>query len=111
MFITLQQNFKNQLLQQHSVRGCPKELLNTCPKDGLLTWLVYSITRCKHFNAFIVEKLLMQILELLETGDRVKGKVLWYENQIKDNFEKTRGDISNMYVSEVLQFFEPLKKP
>ena len=53
----------------------------------------------------------MQILELLETCDRVKGKVLWYENQIKDNFEKTRGDISNMYVSEVLQFFEPLKKP
>ena len=53
----------------------------------------------------------MQILELFETGDSVKGKVLWYENQINKNFNKTRGDFLNMYGGEALQFFEPLKKP
>ena len=49
----------------------------------------------KHFNAYIAEKLpfFMQILELFKTGDSVKGKVLWYENQINKNFNKTRGDI------------------
>ena len=67
----------------------------------------------KYFNAYIVEKLpfLMQILELFETGDSVKGKILWYENQINKNFNKARSDILNMYGSEVLQFFEPLNKP
>ena len=66
----------------------------------------------KHFNAYIVEKLpfLMQILELFETGDSVKGKMLSYENQINKNVNKTRGDIFNMYGSEALQFFEPLKR-
>ena len=51
----------------------------------------------------------MQILELFETGDSVKGKLLWYENQINKNFNKTRSDILNMYGIEALQFFEPLK--
>ena len=66
----------------------------------------------KHFNAYIVEKIrfLMQILKLFKTGDSVKAKVLWYENQINKNFNKTRGDILNMYGSEALQFFEPLKR-
>ena len=54
-----------------------KELLNTCPRDDPLTWLVYSMALIKHFNGYIVEKLpfLMQILELFETGESVKGKV------------------------------------
>ena len=52
----------------------------------------------------------MQVLELFETGDSVKGKILWYENQINKNFNKTRGDILNMYGSEALQFLELLKK-
>ena len=66
----------------------------------------------KHLNAYIVEKLpfLMQIFELFETGDSVKGKVLWYENEINKNFNKTKGDILNMYGNEALQFFEPLKR-
>ena len=64
----------------------------------------------KHFNAYIAEKLpfFMQILELFKTGDSVKGKVLWYENQINKNFNKTRGNTLNMYGSEALQLFEPL---
>ena len=66
----------------------------------------------KHFNAYIVEKLLFlrQILKLFETGDSVKGKVLSHENQINKNYNKTRGDILDMYGSEALQFFEPLKR-
>ena len=52
----------------------------------------------------------MQILELFETGDSVERKVLWYENQINKNFNKTRDDILNMYGSEGLQFFESLKR-
>ena len=68
------------------------------------------MTLIKHFNAYIVEKLpfLMQILKLFETGDNVKGKVVWYENQINKNFNKTKSDILNVYGSETLQFFEPL---
>ena len=56
----------------------------------------------KHFNVYIVEKhpFLIQILKLYETCDSVKGKVLWYENQINKNFNKTRGDILNVYGSE-----------
>ena len=54
----------------------------------------------KHLNAYIVEKIpfLMQILELFETGDSVSGKVFWYENQINKKFNKTRGDILNIYM-------------
>ena len=52
----------------------------------------------------------MQILELFETGGSAERKVLWYENQINKNFNKTRDDILNMYGSEGLQFFEPLKR-
>ena len=54
-----------------------KELVNTCPIDGRLTWLVYSMVLIKHFNAYIVKKypFLMKIFELFETGDSVKGKV------------------------------------
>ena len=52
----------------------------------------------------------MQILKLFETGASVKGKVLWYENQINKNFNKTRGDILNMYGSDALHLFEPLKR-
>ena len=52
----------------------------------------------------------MQILKLFETGDSVKGKVLWYENQINKNFNKTKSGILNMYSSEALHFFEPLKR-
>ena len=36
--------------------------------------------------------------------------MLWYENQINKNFNKTRGDILNMYGSEALQIFEPLNR-
>ena len=66
----------------------------------------------KHFNAYIAEKLpfFMQILELFKTGDSVKGKVLWYENQINKNFNKTRGNALNMYGSGAFQLFEPLKR-
>ena len=66
----------------------------------------------KHFNVYIVEKLLflMQILKSFETVDSVKGKVLWCENQVKKIFNQTRGDILNVYDSQVLQFFEPLKR-
>ena len=58
-----------------------KELVNTWPIDGTLTRVLYFMALIKHFNAYIVEGLpfLMQILELLETGDSVKEKVLWYE--------------------------------
>ena len=89
-----------------------KELVNTCSINGPLTWLVYSMALGKHFNVYIVEKppFLMQIFELFETGDSVKGKVLWYENQINKNFNKTKGGILNMYSSEALHFFEPLKR-
>ena len=52
----------------------------------------------------------MQILELFETGGSAERKVLWYENQINKNFNKTRDDILNMYGSEGLQFFESLKR-
>ena len=56
----------------------------------------------KHFNAYIVENLpfLMQILGLFKTGDSVKEKVLWYENQTNKNCNKTRGDFLNMYGNE-----------
>ena len=56
----------------------------------------------KHFNAYIVKKrpFVMQILELFQNSDSVKGKVLWYEHQISKNFNKPRGDILNMYGSE-----------
>ena len=68
-----------------------KEFVNTCPVDGPLTWLVYSMALIKHFNAYIVEKLqfLMHILKSFETGDSVKGKLWWYENQINKIFNKT----------------------
>ena len=52
----------------------------------------------------------MQILKLFETDDSVKGKVLWYENQINKSFNKTRGNILYMYGSEALQIFKPLKR-
>ena len=35
---------------------------------------------------------------------------MWYENQINKDFSKTRGDILNIYGSEAIQFFEPLKR-
>ena len=89
-----------------------KELVNTCSLDGRLTWLVHSMALIKHFNTYNVDQLpfLMQSLELFETGDRVKRKILWYENQINKKFNKTRGDILNMYGSEALQFLELLKR-
>ena len=89
-----------------------KKLVNTCPIDGSLTWLIYSMALIKHFNVYIVEKLLflMQMLKLFETGDSAEGKVLWYENQIKKNFYEAKRDILNMYGSEALQFFENQKR-
>ena len=55
----------------------------------------------EHFNAYVVQKLpfLMQISELFQTVGSAKRKVLCYENQINKNFNKTRGDILNMYGS------------
>ena len=38
------------------------------------------------------------------------GKMLRYENEINKNFNKTRKNILNMYGSEALQFFDPLKR-
>ena len=53
---------------------------------------------------------MLKILEAFQAGNSVKGKLLWYESQLKKNFDKTRTNILNMYGSEALQFFEPLGK-
>ena len=50
------------------------------PYRWLIYVLVYSMVIIKNFNIYIVEKLpfLIQLLESFETGDSIKGKVLWY---------------------------------
>ena len=92
-----------------SIAGSSREFVNTCPVDGPLTWLVYSMALVEGFSHYILEKLpiMLKIFESFQAGNSVKGKMLWYESQLKKNFDKTRTNILNMYGSEALQFFEP----
>ena len=92
-----------------SIAGSSREFVNTCPVDGPLTWLVYSMALVEGFSHNILEKLpvILKISESFQAGNSVKGKMLWYEIQLKKNFDKTRINILNIYGKEALQFFEP----
>ena len=48
---------------------------------------------------------MLKIFEAFQAGNCVKGKMLWYESQLKKNFDKTRTNKLNMYGSEALQVF------
>ena len=68
-----------------SIAGSSKEFVNTYPVDGSLTWLVYSMTLVEGFSHYILEKLpiMLKIFESFQAGNSVKGKMLWYESQLK----------------------------
>ena len=68
-----------------SIAGSSREFVNTCPVDGPLTWLVYSMVLAKGFSHYILEKLpiALRIFESFQAGNSVKGKMLWYESQLK----------------------------
>ena len=87
-----------------SIAGSSREFVNTCPVDGPLTWLVYSMAFAEGFRHYILEKLpiMFKIFESFQAGNSVKGKMLWYESQLKKSFDKTRTNILNMYGSEAL---------
>ena len=84
-----------------SIAGSSREFVNMCPVDCPLTWLVYSMALIEGFSHYIIEKLpiLLKIFGSFQPGNNVKGKMLWYESQLK-NFDKTRTNILNMYRSE-----------
>ena len=68
-----------------SIAGSSREFVNTCPVDGPLTWLVYSMALAKGFSHYILEKLpiMLKIFDSFQAGNSVKGKMLWYESQLK----------------------------
>ena len=68
-----------------SIAGSSREFVNTCPVDSSLTWLVYSMALGESFSHYILEKLpiMLKIFESFHAGNSVKGKMLWYENQLK----------------------------
>ena len=81
-----------------STAGSSREFVNTCPVDGPLTWLVYSMALAEGFSHYVLEKLpiMLKLFEAFQAGNSVKGKMLWYESQLKKNFDKTRTNILNM---------------
>ena len=68
-----------------SIAGSSREFVNKCPVDGPLTWLVYSMAIAEDFSHYILEKLpiMLKIFESFQAGNSVKGKMLWYESQLK----------------------------
>ena len=68
-----------------SIAGSSREFVNTCPVDGPLTWLVYSMALVEGFSHYILEKLpiMLKIFESFQAGNSVKGMMLWYESQLK----------------------------
>ena len=68
-----------------STAGSSREFVNTCPVDGSLTWLVYSVAPVEGFSHYILEKLpiMLKIFEAFQAGNSVKGQMLWYESQLK----------------------------
>ena len=94
-----------------SIAGSSREFVNTCPVDCPLTWLVYSMALIEGFSHYIIEKLpiLLKIFGSFQPGNNVKGKMLWYESQLK-NFDKTRTNILNMYRSEAFWALRKYKK-
>ena len=93
-----------------SIAGSSREFVHTCPVDGPLTWLAYSITLFEGFSHYILERVfsILQVFEAFQAVNSVKGKMLWYESQLKKSFDKTRTNKLNMYGSEALHFFDPL---
>ena len=57
-----------------SIAGSSREFVNTCPVDGLLTWLVYSMALVEGFSNYILEKLsiMLKILQAFQAGNSVK---------------------------------------
>ena len=68
-----------------SIAGSSREFVNTCPVDGPLTWLVYSMALVEGFSHYILEKLpiMLKIFESFQAGNSLKGKILWYKSQLK----------------------------
>ena len=68
-----------------SIADSSNEYVNTCPIDGLITYLVYSMALVKGFSDNILEKLpiILKIPQASPTGNSVKGQIVWYENQLK----------------------------
>ena len=68
-----------------SIAGSSRKFVNTCPVDGPLTWLVYSLALVEGFSYYIPGKLpiMLKIFETFQAGNSVKAKMLWYESQVK----------------------------
>ena len=86
------------------IAGSSREFANTCPVDGTLISLVYSVALVQGFSPYILEKLpiMLKICEAFQAGNRIKGKMLLYESQLK-KIDRTRTHILNMNGGEALQ--------
>ena len=84
-----------------------KRLINTCPLDGLLIWLVNCAYFLEKFRDLLFQEIFMvaKICNLYQQKKAVEARLLWYKTHGGDilNFEKDEFDL---FGSEAKQFFE-----
>ena len=84
------------------------KLMNSCPLDGPLSWLMIAIELLPKLKSFVEAKKLSKVLEVLDLFQKSQGcagKKFWFENIAGKEISK-----GNMFGSETEQFFEPLSR-
>ena len=84
-----------------------KRLINTCPLDGSLIWLVNCAYFLEKFQDLLFQEIFMfaEIYSLYKQKKAVETRLLWFKTHDGDipNFEKDEVDL---FGSEAKQFFE-----
>ena len=84
-----------------------KRLINTCPLDGPLIWLVNCAYFLEKFRDLLFQEIFMfaEIYNLYKQKKAVEARLLWFKTHDGDipNFEKDEVDL---FGSEAKQFFE-----
>ena len=87
-----------------------KNLINTCPLDGPLTWLVFMVHVFYKIRQLVFHeiKIFRELYEFYKNNEDIEAKLIWYQNFV-GSFNSNGKDL-DLFGSECEQFFEPLLK-
>ena len=87
-----------------------RNLINTCPLDGPLTWLVFLVHVFDKIGELVFHKIKIfrELYDFYKNNESIEAKQIWYQN-FAVSFYSNRKDL-DLFGSKSEQFFEPLLK-
>ena len=87
-----------------------RNLINTCPLDRPLTWLVFMVHVFDKMRQLVFHeiKIFRELYDFYKNNESIEAKLIWYQNFV-GSFNSNGKDL-DLFRSESEQFFEPLLK-